>query len=200
MATKPDLHTRNRRMLIATLSVVAVMIGASYAAVPLYDLFCRVTGFGGTTQVATGPSTIISDRVMKIRFDASVNGVPWSFQPEQREITVQVGENTIAFYRAENLSDKPVTGTAAFNVTPLKAGLYFDKIDCFCFSEQRLEPGQVVDMPVSFYVDPAILDDGNLDDVKTITLSYTFFPVPTVAAKTAGGQDGENPNESKRGL
>ena len=200
MASKPDLRARNRRMLIATLSVVAGMIGASYAAVPLYNLYCRVTGFGGTTQVATAPSARISDRVIKIRFDASVNGVPWNFQPEQREITLRIGETAVAFYRAENYSKKAVTGTAAFNVTPLKAGLYFDKIDCFCFSEQRLEPGQVADMPVTFYVDPEILDDENLDDVKTITLSYTFFPVPTVAAKTAGGKDGENPNEAQRGL
>jgi len=200
MAGEPDLRTRNRRMLVATLSVVAGMIGASYAAVPLYNLFCRVTGFGGTTQIAEAPSTKVKDRVMKIRFDAGVNGVPWNFQPEQREITVHVGENTIAFYRAENYSNKAVTGTAAFNVTPLKAGLYFDKIDCFCFSEQRLEPGQVADMPVTFYVDPAIMDDANLDDVKTITLSYTFFPVPAVAAKTAGDKDGDTPNEAQRGL
>ncbi len=200
MALKPDLRARNRRMLIATLSVVAGMIGASYAAVPLYNLYCRVTGFGGTTQVATAPSAHVSDRVIKIRFDASVNGVPWNFQPEQREITLRIGETAVAFYRAENYSKKAVTGTAAFNVTPLKAGLYFDKIDCFCFSEQRLEPWQVADMPVTFYVDPAILDDENLDDVKTITLSYTFFPVPTVAAKTVGGKYGENTNEAQRGL
>jgi len=199
MLQRSDLRNRNRRVMIAALSVVAAMLGASYAAVPLYDWFCRVTGFGGTTQVAAAPSARMTDRVMKIRFDASVSGVPWNFQPEQREITVRVGENAMAFYRAENLSPTPVTGTAAFNVTPLKAGLYFDKIDCFCFSEQRLEPGQVVDMPVSFYVDPAIMDDRNLDDVKTITLSYTFFPMPTVAAQAAGGAT-ETPNDAQRGL
>lgn len=195
-----DLRVRNRRILVATLGVVVAMIGLSYAAVPLYDLFCRVTGYGGTTQIAAAPSETMRDRVMKIRFDASANGIPWNFQPVQREIAIRVGENAIAFYRAENLSAKPVTGTASFNVTPLKAGLYFDKIDCFCFSEQRLEPGQVMDMPVSFYVDPAIADDPNLDDVKTITLSYTFFPVPTVAAKTTGDAGDDNRNEAERGL
>lgn len=159
------------------LVVVGVMVGASYAAVPLYRLFCQVTGFGGTPKVATGPSATVSDRMMRVRFDSMVNGLDWSFQPVRREIRVRVGESTIAYYRARNDSDRPLIGTATFNVTPLKAGSYFSKIECFCFTEQRLEPGQTVDMPVSFFIDPAIDENVNLDDVTTITLSYTFFPV-----------------------
>ena len=168
---------RNRVLMIALFAVVAAMVGGSYAAVPLYRIFCQVTGFGGTTNIAERPSTKVSKRVMTIRFDATVNGVPWAFQPVKRSIETHVGENTLAFYRAENYGNAPVTGTATFNVTPLKAGQYFSKIECFCFTEQRLEPGQTVDMPVSFFVDPAIESDRNLDDVTTITLSYTFYPV-----------------------
>lgn len=171
-----DLKTKNRRLFASLALVVMAMVGMSYAAVPLYDLFCRVTGFGGTTQVASAPSSKLVDRVINVRFDASLNGAfPWEFQPVQREITLQVGKTGIAFYRARNESSAPLTGTATFNVTPLKAGLYFNKIDCFCFQEQKLNPGEQVDMPVTFFVDPEIMKDRNLDDVDTITLSYTFF-------------------------
>jgi len=163
--------------MIVLFTVVAAMVGGAYASVPLYRIFCQVTGFGGTTNVAKGPSGKISDRVITIRFDATVNGVPWAFQPAQRSIRTHVGETTLAFYRAENHGSAPVTGTATFNVTPLKAGQYFSKIECFCFTEQRLAAGESVDMPVSFFVDPAIEKDRNLDDVTTITLSYTFYPV-----------------------
>jgi len=168
---------RNRFVMITLFAVVAAMVGGSYAAVPLYRIFCQVTGFGGTTNVAEKPSATVSKRVVTIRFDATVNGVPWAFQPVQRSIKTHVGENTLAFYRAANHGREPVTGSATFNVTPLKAGQYFSKIECFCFTEQRLEPGQTVDMPVTFFVDPAIEDDRNMDDVTTITLSYTFYPV-----------------------
>lgn len=163
--------------MTALVAVVVAMVGGSYAAVPLYRIFCQVTGFGGTTNVAERPSTSVSKRVMTIRFDATVNGVPWAFQPVQRSMRTRVGENTLAFYRAENHGRTAVTGTATFNVTPLKAGQYFSKIECFCFTEQRLEPGQSNEMPVSFFIDPAIENDRNLDDVTTITLSYTFYPV-----------------------
>lgn len=172
------IEKKNRRVLMISLAVVAGMIGLSYAAVPLYQIFCQVTGFGGTTQVAEGPSAVVTDRVMTVRFDATINGIPWRFQPVERKVETRVGESMLAYYRAENVSDRPVTGTATFNVTPMKAGEYFNKIDCFCFVEQRLEPGQSVDMPVTFFIDPAIEQDRNLSDVKTITLSYTFFPVP----------------------
>ena len=189
---------RNRWTLTVLVAVVAGMVGGAYASVPLYRIFCQVTGFGGTTNVAKGPSERVSDRVITIRFDATVNGVPWAFQPVQRSIRTHVGENTLAFYRAENHGSTAVTGTATFNVTPLKAGQYFSKIECFCFTEQRLEPGQSVDMPVSFFVDPALEKDRNLDDVTTITLSYTFYPVEDsqrdepkpVSRLTAGRQDG----------
>lgn len=167
---------RNKLVMVSLFAVVAAMVGGSYAAVPLYRIFCQVTGFGGTTNIAEKPSEKISERVITIRFDATVNGVPWAFQPVQRSIRTHVGESTLAFYRAENLGRRPVTGSATFNVTPLKAGQYFSKIECFCFTEQRLAAGESMEMPVSFFIDPTIEDDRNLDDVTTITLSYTFYP------------------------
>lgn len=160
------------------------MVGLAYASVPLYDLFCRVTGFGGTPGIAAAPSGTVIEREMTVRFDASINpALPWRFVPAQPPMRIRVGETTLAFYRAENLAETPTVGTATFNVTPLKAARYFEKIDCFCFTEQRLEAGQSVDMAVSFFVDPAIAEDPNLDEVKTITLSYTFFP-----KQDAGGE------------
>ncbi len=169
-------HSRNRRMLVGLFGLVFGMVGLSFAAVPLYDLFCRVTGYGGTTQVAEETPDRVLDREIRIRFMADTNrDLPWDFAPEEREVTMQVGEAGLAFYTAENLSDVPVTGMAAYNVLPPKAGIYFNKIQCFCFDEQTLAPGQSVSMPVYFFVDPAIDDDPNLDEVRTITLSYTFF-------------------------
>lgn len=171
-----DIMRRNNRILFACLGLVVGMGGLSYAAVPLYDMFCRATGYGGTTQRADSAPAAISDRKMTIRFDGTASsGLPWTFDPDQKKMTVNVGESALAFYSATNHSDKPVTGTAAFNVTPLKAGIYFSKVDCFCFTEQTLEPGETANMPVSFFVDPEINDDRKLDEVKTITLSYTFF-------------------------
>ncbi len=171
------LGRKNRRLMVVLGTVAVGMVGLSYAAVPLYDLFCRVTGFAGTTQVAEERSTAISQRAIKIRFDAMAADIEWAFQPVLRQIRLQIGENAVAFYRATNQSDRPLTGTATFNVTPLKAGAYFNKVECFCFTEQTLAPGESVDMPVAFFVDPEIETDPNLNDVKTITLSYTFYPV-----------------------
>jgi cytochrome c oxidase assembly protein subunit 11 len=152
------------------------MVGLAFAAVPLYRLFCQVTGFGGTTQVAETAPAVAGERVIKVRFNADVQrDLPWRFQPEQREVSLRVGEPGLAFYRAENLSERAVTGAATFNVTPLKAGQYFTKVQCFCFDEQKLAPGETARLGVSFFVDPAILADRNLDEVTTITLSYTFF-------------------------
>ena len=149
----------------------------SYASVPLYKLFCQVTGYGGTTQQVTSPSSQILERKIKIRFDANTKPtLDWNFQPVQKSIDISVGQNALAFYQAENTGKDPVVGTATFNVTPEKAGVYFNKIDCFCFVEQLLAPQEAVDMPVSFFIDPDIVNDPNLDDVTTITLSYTFFP------------------------
>lgn len=176
---------RNRRTAVVLASVVAGMVGLSFASVPLYRLFCQVTGYGGTTQVADAAPAGMAERMMEIRFNADVDpALPWRFQPAERAIEVRVGEEHLAFYRAENLSDRPIVGTATFNVTPLKAGQYFSKIACFCFTEQRLEPGEAIDMPVSFFVDPAISDDPNLDDVHAITLSYTFFRQESESERT----------------
>lgn len=176
MKDKTTTEAKNRKVaLYATLGVFG-MVGLSFASVPLYDLFCRVTGYGGTTQQSDEVADVILDRDVTVRFDASVNSeLLWEFKPVQIKTDMKVGQSAMAFYRAKNTSDEPITGTATFNVTPLKVGQYFVKVDCFCFTEQLLNPGQEVDMPVSFYVDPAIADDPNLDDVKTITLSYTFF-------------------------
>jgi cytochrome c oxidase assembly protein subunit 11 len=182
---------RNKRVLLSCVAIVGGMIGLSYASVPLYALFCQVTGYGGTTQVATDAPRDVSEKTIKIRFNADVNSrLPWQFKPEQREITVKLGEDNLAYYMAENLSVKPVTGQALYNVTPLKAGQYFSKIACFCFDEQTLEPGQRVDMPVSFYVDPAIAEDPNTRDVKTITLSYTFYKTEA-SVEGPGGDKGK---------
>jgi cytochrome c oxidase assembly protein subunit 11 len=175
--------SRKGTTVIGLLAILGVMGTLTAYSVELYEIFCRVTGFGGTTQIAAGPADRILDRRIKIRFNADINAkLPWRFQPVQKAVTVRVGEQTLAFYQATSLSDEPVVGTATFNVTPAKAGQYFNKIDCFCFTEQTLEPGQTVDMPVQFFVDPAIADDRNLDDVKTITLSYTFFRAPNRGA------------------
>jgi cytochrome c oxidase assembly protein subunit 11 len=172
--------TKNARTAMVLSAVVVGMIGLSFASVPLYRLFCQVTGFGGTTQVAEAlPSAPALARVIEVRFNADVDpGLPWSFQPVQRSVFVRVGEPGLAFYRARNLSDRPIVGSAAFNVTPMKTGEYFTKVQCFCFDEQTLEPGQEVDMAVSFYIDPEILEDRNVDEVKAITLSYTFYRKP----------------------
>ncbi len=176
-----DLETRvqrarNVRTAGILASVVVGMVGMAYAAVPLYEIFCRVTGYGGTTQVATEGADRVLDRTMTVRFDSNVNPeLPWKFEPAQRSMSLKVGETKLAFYRATNTGTDTLVGTATFNVTPDKAGLYFDKIDCFCFTEQVLRPGETVDMPVSFYLDPELADDPKMDGVTTITLSYTFF-------------------------
>ena len=168
---------RNAGFVLALASTAGLMLAAAYAAVPLYNTFCRVTGFGGTTQVAATQSDKVIDRVIAIRFDANVSGaLPWAFQPMRREVSLRVGENAVAYYQAQNLGDRTITGTAVFNVTPQKAGQYFSKVECFCFTEQTLAPGASADLPVAFYVDPEIAGDRNLDDVTTITLSYTFYP------------------------
>jgi cytochrome c oxidase assembly protein subunit 11 len=171
---------RNRRIVLLCLALCAAMVGLAYAAVPLYRLFCEATGYGGVTQrAAAAPSTPIG-RMMTVEFDANIGaGLPWSFRPVQRRLTVKVGEEAMAHYRAVNHSAEPVTGSAVFNVTPGHAGRYFSKIDCFCFVEQTLAPGQSVDMPVVFFIDPSIADDEDLAQLKTITLSYTFYPLAT---------------------
>ena len=169
--------SRNARTAMVLSAVVLAMVGLSFASVPLYRIFCQVTGFGGTTQVADAlPAAAAARRIIEVRFNADVDpSLPWSFQPVERAVSVRVGEPGLAFFRARNLSDRTIVGSATFNVTPLKTGEYFTKVQCFCFEEQLLEPGQSVDMAVSFYIDPEILEDRNVDEVKAITLSYTFF-------------------------
>ena len=172
-----DLTRKNARTGLIVLAVVIGMIGLSFASVPLYRLFCQVTGFGGTTMVSKDLPGTILDRTITIHFNADVSrSMPWTFKPEQRSVEVKLGERGLTAFMAYNKADVPVTGTAIYNVTPLKAGKYFHKIQCFCFDAQTLQPGERVDMPVVFFVDPALNDDPNLSDVKTITLSYSFFP------------------------
>lgn len=156
--------------------IVVGMVCLAYASVPLYSLFCRVTGFGGTTSRAEVAPSRVLDRTLTVSFNADVDpGLPWEFKPLQHKVSVKVGEKKLIFYSAKNLSEEPVTGVATFNVTPDKAGGIFDKIECFCFTNQTLQPGQEMVMPVSFFIDPSIADDKNLGDVTDITLSYTFF-------------------------
>ncbi len=169
-------NRRNAATAALLIGVVGGMTGLAYASVPLYRWFCQVTGFGGTTQIADRAPERVLDRVVTVRFNADVSAsLAWRFRPRQRSIDVRLGEQALAFYAARNVSDAATTGTATFNVTPLKAGPYFTKIACFCFDAQTLAPGQSADLPVTFFVDPAMADDRNLDDVTTITLSYTFF-------------------------
>lgn len=165
-----------QRTLATTLGVVVVMGSLGFASVPLYDLFCRVTGFGGVTQEADAGSDTILDQTVKIRFDATTDsGMPWTFKPVQREMTVRIGETGLAFYEAHNPTDRPIAGSASYNVFPYEAGGYFTKIECFCFTEQVLQPGETVQMPVTFYVDPEMVEDRDAKHVKTITLGYTFY-------------------------
>ena len=175
-----------RRAAFSCMVAVAAMLGLSYASVPLYRIFCDLTGYGGATKTADIAPDHVIDRLVTIRFDANVGqGLNWRFAPEQATQRLKVGEVGLAFYRARNLSDQSITGTASFNVTPAKAGEYFTKIECFCFTEQTLAPGQEVDMPVQYFIDPAIADDVNAGDIKTITLSYTFHQTPPRVAQTS---------------
>jgi cytochrome c oxidase assembly protein subunit 11 len=171
--------SRNARTAGLAALLVVAMAGLAFASVPLYRLFCEVTGFAGTTQMRLGgdaPGAV--GRRVSIRFDATAsNALPWEFRAERSTQEVAIGERSMAFYSARNLSARPVTGTATFNVTPAAAGQYFTKVQCFCFTEQRLEPGQEMRMPVVFYVDPAILRDPDARRISEITLSYTFYPV-----------------------
>ena len=167
-----------QRTLFQTIGLVLIMGGLAWASVPFYDWFCRVTGFSGVTAVASGDSEIILDKTIKIRFDASLErDMPWDFKPVQREMTLRIGETGLAFYEAYNPTDRPVAGSASYNVAPFDAGGFFAKIDCFCFEEQVLQPGERVQMPVTFYVDPAIVEDRDAKYAKSITLSYTFYEI-----------------------
>lgn len=198
MTTEPDqpeiVKSRsNRRVVIACSAFVASMLGVSYAAVPLYELFCQVTGYGGTIQRTEQFSDTILDRTVKVRFDANTaSGLPWDFKPVQREIEVRIGETILVNYTATNTADISTTGQATFNVTPMSAGAYFNKVQCFCFTETELKSGESMEMPVLFFVDPAIVEAAETQNIDAITLSYTFFPHGTqkpVAAVAQPVQD-----------
>jgi cytochrome c oxidase assembly protein subunit 11 len=185
---------RHRAVAAWCVVVVAAMVGASYAAVPLYRLFCQVTGLDGTPRIASKPSDTVLDKTITIRFDANVApGLPWTFVPEQRTVRVKIGENALAFYRATNTSDRPVHGTATFNVYPEQTAPFFNKLQCFCFTEQVLQPGESVEMPVSFFVDPQITTDKDARAVTQITLSYTFYPVAPKPGVAGRGGDPATP-------
>ena len=190
----PDTAAKNKRLARRLFLVTAGMGGFAYASAPLYDLFCRTTGFGGTPVVAQSGDRPILDRTVKVRFDSNVDtSLPWKFQPLQREVTVRLGEEYLAHYRVTNLSQRPAVGTSTYNVTPETAGGWFNKLQCFCFTEQLLLPGQSVDMPVIFFVDPELDKDRRYDNIRTITLSYTFFEAKTERARTLlGGLPGND--------
>lgn len=170
--------TDTSRTVVRLVGVVVFMGGLAWASVPFYDWFCRVTGFGGVTNVAEASPDVILDRTIKVRFDASkARDMPWEFKPVEREMELRIGETGLAFYEAYNPTDRPVAGMASYNVTPYEAGAFFSKIHCFCFEEQVLQPGERVEMPVTFFVDPDLADDRDAKFTHTITLSYTFYEI-----------------------
>ena len=176
---------KNARTVLALLAVVAAMGGLTAAAVPLYRIFCGATGYGGTTETASHAPSQVLERTITVRFNTDVGpGLPWTFNTPAHPVKIKVGETALVYFQARNNSDRAITGHAVYNVAPAKAGLYFDKIQCFCFTEQTLKPGQTAEMPVSFFVDPAIVKDRNLDDIDTITLSYSFFRSKEQAGET----------------
>lgn len=193
-----ERNTGRRNLGVAAACVVFVsgMVGMSYAAVPLYQLFCQVTGYGGTTQRVEQMSDVVLDRTINVTFDANVSsGLNWDFKAVDKKVTPKIGETIQIRYEAKNNSSKPVTGEAIFNVTPGEAGAYFNKVQCFCFTKTTLQPGETLEMPVVFFVDPAIVDAEETKDIGTITLSYTFYPREEEApvASLAVGEDKEQP-------
>jgi cytochrome c oxidase assembly protein subunit 11 len=198
-AHQPRRATRRDAIVGATCGAVAVlMVGAAYAAVPFYNWFCKATGFNGTTQVAaSAPSSGPLERTVAVRFDSNVaGGLPWKFRPEKTEIQVKIGQVVTVYYTVTNQSARTTTGQAAYNVTPLTVGSYFTKINCFCFTEQTMAPGETREMPVVFYVDPAFVKDSENDSVNTITLSYTFYPVRDAAPQPVAAREPDKPRGS----
>jgi cytochrome c oxidase assembly protein subunit 11 len=197
MSKRTPRQQLRRDLIVATSCgvFVAMMVGAAYAAVPLYNWFCRTTGFGGTTQVSEKAPDYVLDRTVKVRFDSNIApGLPWKFKPEQTEITVRIGEVTTVHYKVTNEAARSTLGQASYNVTPPTVGAYFNKINCFCFTEQRMKPGETREMAVVFYLDPSIAKDPEHDTLKSITLSYTFFPLPDKVTPVADAND--KPNSS----
>ena len=185
---KGVMKDKNARLAWTMVAIVGGMLGLAYAAVPLYEIFCKATGFAGTPQVAQEGERPVLGRTVTVRFDSNVDpNLPWRFEPAEREVKVHLGEEKLVFFRATNVSQRPIVGTATFNITPERTGRWFDKIQCFCFTEQVLKPGQSVDMPVTFFVDPEMDKDRRYDDIRTVTLSYTFYEAKTERAKTLLG-------------
>jgi len=183
---------RDRKGLVALslAGLVAGMVGLSFAAVPLYRIFCQTTGYGGVPQQAEAAPGTVLDRTITVRFDANVDRkLPWTFEPVQRVMDVKIGESNLAFFRATNNTDEPVTGSAGFNVAPGIAGRYFTKIECFCFTKQRLAAGESIEMPVTFFVDPKIIDDESAKNISEITLSYTFYRNDDQSDVVAAGRE-----------
>ena len=186
----PEVQRRHRRVAFAVTGVVMTMTGLSFASVPLYDLFCRMTGYGGTTQVATQGSATRGERMLTVRFDANVDrSLPWGFEPETPAVKVRTGETQTVFYKVTNRSDREWTATATYNVAPDQAGIYFTKISCFCFTEQTLQPGESMDMPVVFFLDPALEKEETLRRMHSVTLSYTFMTVKNPSPLAAVSSD-----------
>jgi cytochrome c oxidase assembly protein subunit 11 len=198
MSTTPSgpKHLSNRLLAMVLLAFFAGMVGMAYASVPLYRVFCQVTGYGGTTQRATQYSDRVLDQKITVRFDANVAGVPWEFEPEQRQVTMPIGETVQVAFRARNETNRTTSGRASFNVTPQAAGAYFMKVECFCFTDNTLKPGEQIDMPVVFYVDPDIVDAPETKNIHTLTLSYTFYPTETErpVAQAEDSQEKNKPN------
>jgi cytochrome c oxidase assembly protein subunit 11 len=192
-AATEKTEPRDKRALVGLVlaGVVAGMVGLSFAAVPLYRMFCQVTGFGGTPQVAEAAPSTVLNRTIKVRFDTNVDkDLPWEFKSEQRAVDVRIGESALVFFKAHNPTDKPVSGTAGFNVAPEIAGRYFAKIECFCFQQQTLAARQSIDMPVTFFVDPKIVEDESAKNIEEITLSYTFYRSDDSSDVAAAQEDG----------
>ena len=174
--TEQDVHNKNTKTLLIIFGVVFGMVALAFASVPLYNIFCRVTGFGGTTQVSQALPDRVLDREMTVRFTTGVNAkLPWTFEAEMSEVKLKIGQDALINFVARNNGDQPMAGTAIYNVTPLKVGKYFQKTQCFCFDYQIIKPGEKINMPVVFFIDPSIDEDPNMEDISTITLSYTFF-------------------------
>ena len=184
---------QNARLAWTMVAIVGGMLGLAYAAVPLYEAFCKATGFAGTPLVAKEGERPVINRTVEVRFDSNTDAnLPWRFQPVERSVKVHLGEEKLVFFRATNVSQRPIVGTATYNVTPEWTAGWFNKIQCFCFNEQLLQPGQSVDMPVLFFVDADMDKDRRYDDIRTITLSYTFYEAKTERAKTLLGGTAAN--------
>jgi cytochrome c oxidase assembly protein subunit 11 len=179
----PVMQRRHRRVALTVAGAVAGMLGMAYAAVPLYQMFCRATGFGGAPQIASTESAVRGEKIMTVHFDANIaSDLPWTFEPEQSSIKLRTGETATIFYKVKNRSNKQTSGLATYNVTPERSGLFFNKLACFCFSQQTLAPGESMDMPVVFYIDPAVEKDEIMKSQDEITLSYTFYAAKTPVA------------------